>query len=388
MMSPCHLIGPGHAPTPITHWRRMAASDRYELLELVQVGPDTLELVLGPRLDGQPLPRRGGDAIRLTYCTHDVAAVLRVWAGRDTDTRMWLHGAGPTLEWSGEDRVIHRFALAEPYRYVPCRDVVVDPRDPFRTLSVPRIPELDQLVRAGLLPADPGSSRPATQEDLDAAWEEDEAAEDADELLDALAAELGTDVPDDEELEDDELDEDEDGEDDGLVGDVVATLRIGASGWFEGGRSELLAVGPEVFGCMQRWDPSDPGEPVTWEVAAAERSAATLRWAVDELDRILDGFPGGRHLLRLIADGTVEDRFELRCDGDEGEETFRVRLVLTPVASADTAAVRAAAAALVDADRGWTADGVRADGAWTLVVPGRRVPPRKRVVVPLARDDE
>jgi len=66
MTSPCHLIGPGHEPTPITHWRRMAASDRYELLELAQVGPDTLELVLGSRLDGQPLPGRGGDAIRLT----------------------------------------------------------------------------------------------------------------------------------------------------------------------------------------------------------------------------------------------------------------------------------------------------------------------------------
>ena len=188
----------------------------------------------------------------------------------------------------------------------------------------------------------------------------------------------------DEEAEDgwEDLDDEEE-----LAGELVATLRIGPCGWFGGAESELLAIRSDHLAYLERWDPSEPAYVFTWRIDPGAQIVAAAYWIVREIDRLLEGFPASRHLLRLIADGTIEDRFTLVHDGDDGEdgeESFAVRFAIF----ADDLVVRAAARDVAVRGIDWTAGGMRADGAWRLVVPGRRKEPkRKRVVLTLERDD-
>jgi hypothetical protein len=357
---PCTLEGPGHAMRSITFWRRMPADARYDVERLEQVGPDTIRFLLGPQHGGWPrglpprMPGAGRQRIELTYCHHDVSAILEVVARVGRGTELWFDVSGVNLEWAGEDQIIQYISLCEPYRYQPCRDLSRDPQWPFDALTIPRIPEIDQLAAAGIKtkltvgqPVDDGEVDEARFADL------------------------------------------EDEEDERLTGEVVASLRIGASGWFDGASSKLLAVSPTEVGYEARWDPLDRGEDVIRDVEPGGLAITSLRWVVEEIDRLLDGFPAGRHLLRLVADGTVEDRCSLVHDDGDGEESFAVRFVV----GAPDADVRAAATKLAacDPDAGGyagSAEGIRADGEWRLVVPGRRKEPqRKRVSLPLERDD-
>ena len=368
---PCGLESPGHAMRPITHWRRTPANTRYDVERLEEVGPDTIRFLLGPQHgDGvfPPLrPGPGRERIALVYCNHDVPTILDVYARVGQGTHLWFDASGVRLEWAGEDRVIHHIPLCEPYRYQPCRDLSSDPRWPFGALTIPSIPELDQLEEAGV-------NTKLT------VWEPPDEDEEDEERFAAIA--------DDEDAAEDEDDEGWE-EDEGLVGELVATLRIGASGWFEGAESELVAVSSTRVGYRERWDPMDRGEDVFRPVEVGGRTMTALRWVVDEIDRLLDGFPAGRHLLRLVSDGTVEGRFSLLHDGGDGEESFAVRFHV----EAGELDVRAAARdlALFGPDDGGlrgTAGGMREDGEWRLAVPGRRKEPKRtRVVVTLERDD-
>ncbi len=364
---PCGLEAPGHATRPVTSWRRMPTDTRYDVERLEQVGPDTISFLLGPQLRsssrGWPprMPGEGRQRIELTYCHHDVPAILEVVARLGQGTELWFDASGVNLEWVGEDRFIQYISLCEPYRYQPCRDLSRDPRWPFDALTIPRIPELDQLAAAGI------------KTELTVGQPVDDAEAD-----EARFADL-----------EDEEDEECDAADERVTGEVVASLRIGASGWFDGASSKLLAVSPTEVSYEARWDPTERGEDVIQDVEPGGLVITSLRWVVEEIDRLLDGFPAGRHLLRLVADGTVEDRCSLVHDDGDGEESFAVRFHV----EADEADVRAAATTLTacDPDAGGyagSADGIRADGEWRLVVPGRRKEPqRKRVSLPLERDD-
>lgn len=369
---PCGLEGPGHANRPINHWRRMPANTRYDVDRLEEIGPDTIRFLLGPQHGGgvfPPLrPGPGRERIALVYCNHDVPAILDVYARVGQGTHLWFDASGVKFEWAGEDRVIHFIPLCEPYRYQPCRDLSRDPRWPFGALTVPRIPELDQLAEAGVntkLTVWEPPDEDAEDEDRFAAIADEE---DPDDGCDEDGAEEDWEDPDDEEE---------------LAGELVATLRIGPCGWFDGAGSELLAISPDQLAYLERWDPSEPGEVFTWRIDPGARNVAAASWIVREIDRLLEGFPASRHLLRLIAEGTVGDRFMLVHDGDDGEESFAVRFGIV----ADDLELRAAARDVAVRGIDWTEGGMRANGAWRLVVPGRRKEPkRERAVIDLERD--
>ena len=372
---PCGLEGPGHAMRPINHWRRMPANTRYDVDRLEEVGPDMIRFLLGPQLGGgvfPPLrPGPGRERIALTYCNHDVPAILEVYARVGQGTHLWFDASGVKLEWAGEDRVIHFIPLCEPYRYQPCRDLSSDPRWPFGALTVPPIPELDQLAEAGV------------NTKLTVWKPPDEDAEDEARFAQIADGEGSDDVDDEDDEDDAEEDWEELDDEEELTGERVATLRIGPCGWFDGASSELLAISPDHLAYLERWDDSEPGDAVTWRIDPDAQNVAAASWIVREIDRLLEGFPASRHLLRLIADGTVEDRFMLVHDGDDGEESFAVRFTIV----ADDLEVRAAARDVAVTGIDWTEDGVRADGVWRLVVPGRRTEPtRERVVLTLERD--
>lgn len=143
---------------------------------------------------------------------------------------------------------------------------------------------------------------------------------------------------------------------------------------------------PTVAGTVERWGYDLPASVRAWRVGEEGFGVAAVRWVISELDRHLSGFPCGEHLLRLIADGTVGDRFDLVCVessdptasfDDVVGETFPVRISV-PVDEEDVA--RAAALGAF-ARR----DGTRAGDVWQVDVPARRTQPR--LVITLDRDE-
>ena len=372
--SPCGLLAPGHAVQPITYWRSMSASDRRAVASIEVEGPDTLVIVLSEGIGPALLTHPQDGPTTLRYCNHDVAAVLADFAQYGPEGSFFFHVPGLAFEVFAEEG-LRRHSLADPYRYQPCTELTRDPHAPFNALTIPRIPELDQ-IRRDVRTAKPGLDRwpepPRSDDELDEEeWEEDESEEDED--LD--------DDEDEEWDEDDDADEDFEHEDDELVGDVIAKVRIASHGWFDGTTSELVELSPTELGTRERWTSADPGEVRTWTIAEGERAAAAARWVVEELDRVLEGFSAAEHLLRLIVDGTVGDGFVLAGgfpvdeeDGDAEEtdedqypdayvdawgdvEYFPVRVTLVDgVAGVDPAPEHLAE----------PADGIRADQRWCV----------------------
>lgn len=357
---PCSIIALGHEPRPITHWRRLDASDRHLIEHAELDGPDTLVLVLGPTLAQGRIPGLRHERRTVRYCNHDAAAVLADIRGLLADDLAWLHASAPAIEFVTDDRVIHRHSVVDPYRYQPCADLTLDPRWPLAALDIPRVPELDQVT-----PVAP----PRRQPERIVTLHDAEAYDDLDDPEDP-DGDFEEEFDEDDEEYEGELDEDED-EFDGegledeeeLDGEVIAWVRIPAVDWFDGSTSELVALSSTELGTIQRWSADDPGEVVRWDIDPDDRGVEVARWLVAELDRVLDGFPGGAQLLRLLADGTLGDRFALVHDGHDGEESFRLRLTFTATAEELT---RAAAGALA-----WTEDGERSEGTWWVISPAR-----------------
>jgi hypothetical protein len=263
----------------------MSASDRRAVASIEVEGPDTLVIVLAEGIGPALLTHPQDGPTTLRYCNHDVDAVLADLARYGPEGSFFFHVPGLAFEVFAEEG-LRRHSLADPYRYQPCTELTRDPHAPFNALTIPRIPELDQIRR---------DVRTAKQ-DLNRWPEPPEPDEDEGDLEDEEWEE-------EEDLEDDEEEE--------LDGEVIAKVRIAASGWFDGSDSELVALSPTELGTIERWEPDLPGEVRTWTIAEGERTAAAARWVVEELDRVLDGFSAAEHLLRLIVDGTVEDGFVL-----------------------------------------------------------------------------
>ena len=287
--TPCALIAAGHAMRPITYWRRTPAHERHDVASIEPDGPDTLVLVLRTRLGPDLLAEAQDGPTTLRYCNHDVAAILADFARYTSDWQFLFHVPELAIEVRTEEG-LRRHALVEAYRYRPCAELTRDPRDPFSAFVIPRIPELDQIRRDAWTPK-PDLNR----------WPEPPSADGGEHDLD-----------DDEEIEvDEDLDEDFEGEDEEIDGEVIAKVLIAASGWFDGSASELVALSRTELGTLERWASDDPGEVRTWTIAEGQRAAAAARWAVEELDRVIEGFSAAEHLLRLIVDGTVGDGFVL-----------------------------------------------------------------------------
>jgi hypothetical protein len=178
-------------------------------------------------------------------------------------------------------------------------------------------------------------------------------------------------------------------DDDGprLWGDgPIAELHIASSGWFDGATSELIEVTPTVVGTVEGWGSDLPAGVRAWRVGDEGSGVAAVRWVISELDRHVSGFPCGEHLLRLIADGTVGDQFDLVCVesydptasfDDVIGETFPIRISV-PVDEEDVARAVAQGAFA-------RRDGIRAGDVWQVDVPARRTQPR--IVITLDRDE-
>ena len=320
----------------------MPPSDRRAVTSIEIDGPDTLVMVLSEGIGSAFLTHVEDGPVTLRYCNHDVAAVVSDFARYGPEGSFLFDVPGLAIEVIAEEG-LRRHSLADPYRYQPCTELTPEPDAPFRALVIPRSPELDQIRW----------DASTTQSDLSRSPEPSPDEEEGDQEWVESA---------DEEFEDEEL-----------RGEVIAQVRIAASGWFDGSVSELVALSPTEVGTIERWAPDDPGELRTWTIAEGERAAAAARWAVEELDRVLDGFAASEHLLRLIVDGIVGDDFALAggypvdeadddedADEDDGwddEEVFPVRITLVDgVTGIDPASEFLAE----------PVDGIRSDRRWRV----------------------